>query len=151
MLYVAQGDGVHVYSSKGQAVKTFATSTGANDVVMDDKGDAFVLYNQGGLNHVVRYKLGKNKPSATYQPSQPNVGGAIFASHAGELVYAYFFFVGSQITSAYDVWDPGVTGAPSRTFTHVNSPSSIELTVGVAQNGTLYVPYYDAGSQTQRY
>jgi hypothetical protein len=146
LLYVAAGPSVNVYSESGQPMGTFATSTGAQDLAMDDAGDVFVGYLEGTKLRIARYAIGGTKPLASYRPTCPSCIGLIQASHQGELVLHYFLPQPGSIP-AIDVWDAGKSGKPSRTFHY----ATMEFCFAVDNAGAVYIPYLDTASGTQRY
>jgi|GEM_PF-2920067 len=148
LLYVAGEDGVHVYTESGRPTQVFAKATGAADVAMDDAGHVYVEYIKNNLANAARYAIGGSKPNAKYIPSTSGDSvGLIDASHKGEFLWVRLHSASSSNTFVFDVWDPGKTGSPSRTFTYPTSTFAFSLD----NNGALYVPYYDSSTQTYRY
>ncbi len=142
-LYIGTFTGVKVYSLSGTLLQTFATSTSVENVSLDDAGNVYVA-STGTPPTIARYAIGASQPSATYQPS-PGISGSLLSpSHKGELVS-----IGTTASNGliFDVWDVGKTGAPSRTFRYPTA----SFAWGLDNDGTLYVPYHDATTQTFRY
>jgi hypothetical protein len=145
LMYVPQGPDVAVFTETGEPVMTFAHSTGAQYLDMDDAGDVFILTFFHGPAKIDRYAIGGKKPTATYTLQCPacNTGG-FDVSQQGEVVFFYYPRAGS---AAIDVWDPGKSGTPSRTIVYPSVQGSIDLD----NTGALYVPYRDASSGTLHY
>jgi hypothetical protein len=149
LAYFPQGAaGVKITSANGLFVGNIGTSSSADYIAMDDAGDVWVETNppsdHSSAGVIKKYSpTGSGYPdpygptSATYTLTNPN--GLLFseASGAGELVAVEYNFTTFAVT--LDIWDPGVTGAPSRTITHpAINPNNNPVFLVVAHNGTIY-------------
>jgi hypothetical protein len=154
LLYVATGqNGINVYETDGTFVETYAASTGANDLVMDDSGKAYVTYyGNGGGQVVAQYTLGSNTPSIIYTlqpaPNSSTIVGFPVVAPNGYFVVPISNSSPSGVTITYDIWEPGKSGVPSHI---IQNPKYQTNGAGLALNGDLYVPYYDSASSTARY
>ena len=140
--------GVDVFSQTGTLTDTFATSTGADYVGLDSAANAYILVTNNFVVTIARYAIGTNSPNAGYTPTSA-MPQLILVGTNGTLVAAGAGTGGSgNATAIYDIWDPGVTGAPSRTLTYPNETLGT-LGGAVASDGTFYVPYDTASGQIQ--
>jgi hypothetical protein len=128
---------------------SFASSTGADYFGLDDSGNAYVLADESNFTvAIARYAIGESAPSATYAPTSARPQ-FILVGRNGTLVAAGAASDASDNSTAiYDIWDPGMTGAPSRTITYANE-SEVILGGTVAANGTAYLPYNDPSGQVR--
>jgi len=143
LAYLPQAaSGVEIFSSTVGG--NVPTASSADVVGLDDAGELWVLTFPGnaasGSGSVTKYSPSAigypptySKSTATYVPTNPAGLGFLFVSGAGEVVAAS----SSTAGIAYDVWDPGHTGAPSRTISVTAGPNSFGL---VTHDGTLYAP-----------
>src|ERR1700722_9498125 len=91
LLYVPTGPDIAVYTETGKPVMTFAQSTGADYLQMDDAGDAIVDNFFPGPSKIFRYAIGGKTPVATYKIQCPDCdAGGIAVSHQGEVVFLYY-------------------------------------------------------------
>jgi hypothetical protein len=140
--------GVEVFSQTGTLTDTFATSTGADYVGLDNSANAYILVTNNFVVTIARYAIGTNYPNASYAPTSA-MPQLILTGTNGTLVAAGAGTDGSgNAIAIYDIWDPGVTGAPSRTLTYPNETLGT-LGGAVANDGTFYVPYDTASGQIQ--
>ncbi len=141
--------GISITTTSGVQVGSVATASSADVAGLDDSGNLFVgtappggdvngtgpgsisLYTPSGTSYPPAY----TKSSATYTLTNPNHLAFLMVSGAGELVAVEF----GGSTETYDEWDPGHTGAPSRTFTRSPYNGQLFLSLFVAHNGNVYV------------
>jgi hypothetical protein len=132
-------------ASNGKYLETFATSLHVEAVGIDDAGDAFTFSGGTGTSSpppaVKKVAIGGNKVLASYAPTSYEKV-FLFASPQGEVVVLGY---NKNTTAAiFDVWDAGATGKPSRTLTYTAPKGGLpELDLGMAADGTLYIPYND--------
>jgi hypothetical protein len=143
LAYLPQmANGVQIVS--GTQSTTVATATSADVVGLDDAGELWVLTFPANIASsagvitkyapsAIGYPPTYTKTTATYLPSDAPDIAFVFVSGAGEVIAAS----ASATGVAYDVWDPGRTGAPSRTLSVPAGPTSIGV---VTHDGTLYAP-----------
>jgi hypothetical protein len=88
----------------------------------------------------------------TYTLSNPSKLGYVSASGSGELV-AMEFDVGSTLSTVFDIWDPGATGAPSRTITVPGVANGVAdlIFAYLRHNGDLYSAGYVACGSSNQY
>ncbi len=147
----AAAGGIAEYSAAtGALVKTFASATlpGVENLGADDAGNLYALSYQNGAVTLSKLAIGSDLIAATYTPSsmQPLILGV---SPTGEVVLSgYDPSCTSNCTLSFDVWDPGKSGAPSRTLAYPSTGFENEFALGT--DGTLYVPYF-SNSGVQQY
>jgi hypothetical protein len=147
MLYIAtNGTGIKVFTESGKHVRTYAASTGASQMQMDDAGNAYVSYTKGTSTALSRYAIGARTPSGTYATNAKAVLGLPFVSHAGAVLFPQLtLYNGSVMLDA--VWNPGVTGKPTRTFSYPGNNAN----AAVGADGTMILPYMDTAKKSFRY
>jgi hypothetical protein len=144
-------------AATGALLQRFAAPLGIieDPIAADDAGN---VYSFNGANigpslysrNIVKYAIGGNTMLASYTPtSQERLAFAV--SPGGEVVAEGLSYADPErmsIYAAFDVWDPGKTGSPSRTFTYsASGPFAVD------PNGTLYIEYatYSYGSTVYAY
>ena len=140
-LYFGDNNGLNIADENGNVLKTLAIPSQTFD--LDDAGNVYANYNHeggtapnaGGSPFFAEFPAGTTSPNAPYLPTA-NTGIFVSASGAGQAVAVHNpNSAGMLIT---DIWDPGVTGAPSRTIT-TNVPTGIG-SFAQTHDGTLYLP-----------
>ncbi len=162
LAYLANGTaGVAIDTETGSTAGTVTTATSADYIALDDNADLWVqtspptgqtstgaitLYTPGGSSYPPAY----TKSTRTYAPSDPNHLTFIQASGAGELVaIEYNAPMGGTPVTTFDEWDPGASGAPSRTITEPGINGSSIIFGGVDHAGHLITAeYVTCGSNT---
>jgi hypothetical protein len=140
--------GVEAFTTTGSPITTYAGTTGADEIALDASGNTYVLSSSGFSISVSRYTIGAQAPNATYSPTSPRPQ-LIFAGPNGTLVVAGASTdANGNPTGVYDFWDPGVTGAPSRTLTYPIETLGL-LNGAMATDGTFYLPYSDSTGQVR--
>jgi hypothetical protein len=148
-VFASVGKGIDIFSQSGARTDTFATSTGADYFGLDDAGNVYALVDNSNFTvTLARYAIGEASPNAAYAPTSalPQLilvgrNGTFVAVGAGS-------DASGNATAIYDIWDPGVTGEPSRTLTYANE-SEVILGGTVASDGTFYLPYNDSSGQVR--
>jgi hypothetical protein len=140
-LYFGNSSTLTIASTSGTVVNTLAIPSQSFDI--DDAANVYAFdFNHGGTSPGVggtpllaKFPAGSATPSATYAPS---IGGRLFvsASGAGEVAAIHNNTSSGNLTT--DVWDPGVTGSPSRTY--VTKDPSGAVSFAMTHDGTLYLP-----------
>jgi hypothetical protein len=128
--------GVAEYNSTtGSLTQTFATALSVILVGADNAGNIYTFSSASDAAQISRFRIGAEAATATYLPTSDQQDSFSVAP-TGEVVVA-----GTDPSKViFDVWDPGVTGSPSRTIAYTES-DGYELSYAVGPDGTLYVPY----------
>lgn len=134
LVYFGGASGITIATEAGSTVAQLAIPTQTFD--LDDTGNIYSSYHTRGVPGVTIQKFapGSTTVIATYTPSvvdQPFIS----VSGSGELVAPHLQSDGTLLT---DEWDPGASGAPSRTITTHTSPFTIAFVM--RHDGTLYLP-----------
>ncbi len=135
LIYYGDDTTLTIAKENGTVVNTLPI--GSNSFDLDDAGNVYASLGSGPAQ-LSRYPAGSASPSATYVPSNTN-SAFIAASGSGEVaaVYARGSDVLANGEQTTDVWDPGKTGAPSRTLTTL---AGSNLLFAMTHDGTLYLP-----------
>jgi hypothetical protein len=101
----------------------------------DNAGNIYTFGGGGASSELSKLAVGGSAPLASYAPtsSQPLT---MSVAPGGEMVVLGI----SGNDAVFDEWDPGKTGAPSRTITYAET-NGIEATFAQDADGNLYVPY----------
>lgn len=150
LLYFGDYAGLTVAQTDGTIVKTLAIPSQTFD--LDDVGNVYAndphhggpAPGMGGSSFFAMYPAGSSTPNAPYVPSVAR-GFFVAASGAGEAIAVHNLSNAGVLTT--DVWDPGVTGAPSRIIT-TNVPGGNSSFV-LAHDGTIYLPDVSAAGVPQ--
>jgi hypothetical protein len=132
--------GLQVFTATS-VLGTITYPTNVDDLAMDDSGNMYIA--SAGSNSIVlnKYPYESTTSTASYNVSG-SVIGLVSASGAGRLVFESFSSDFS--TEYYDVWESGVSGAPSFTITLSNVSSCGGITLPFMEhNGTLIIPAHD--------
>jgi hypothetical protein len=135
LLYLGTTAGITVLKADG-TLKSFLPIP-VDSFDLDDAGNIYALYyNQNNTLVLAKYPAGTATAGATYTPSGPGAV-QIAVSGAGEVVVVRS---GGGIPSPFtmDIWDPGTSGAPSRSFTTAPDPA-FNWALYVAHDGTIYL------------
>lgn len=141
LLYFSDKTGLTIATETGSIVKKLNIPSQTFDI--DDAGNVYAndphhggtAPGVGGADFFAEYPAGSETPNAPYLPSTPR-GFFTSVSGAGEVIAVHN--VSNAGVLATDIWDPGVTGAPSRTIT-TNVPTGV-ISFVLTHDGTLYVP-----------
>ena len=148
------GTGIEEVTAAGTLVKTLSIQT--TIIGLDDAANAYSLFyppapspSPGASSSpsppppvLAEYPAGSSTAAGSYAPTSQRVSWLNTAG-SGEVVVEGFNS-GSSLTQVFDEWDPGKTGAPSRTIT-LPATSTVP-SLDVAHDGTLYVPSYPNGT-----
>jgi hypothetical protein len=142
--------GVSIVTENGTQVGSIATPTSADVVGVDDAANLYVLTvapsatNPTGPGTIAKYTpSGTGYPPAytlsptTYVPTYPNNLAFLFASDAGQLTV--FEYTPSSGTETVDVWDPGHSGAPSRSIAVPGYGAANFIFAFASPTGNVYV------------
>ncbi len=141
LAYLAEGAaGVKIRTADGTLAGSIATSTDASYIAMDDAGNVYTLTNPPGGFYAptgpgiislytpsgAGFPPAYTKSAKTYLPSDPTHLAYIYAAGNGEMVayeinVAYPYNGGTTDKNIFDIWDPGASGAPSRTITRIDA------------------------------
>jgi hypothetical protein len=154
----SSGCGVAEYeAATGALTQTFAPALKVAYVGMDDAGNVYTLFPRylaalTPAEGVSKVAIGGHAVLASYMPTSP-YPYFLIVSPEGELVVAgtenYVTNPAGYGSEFFDVWDPGTSGSPSRTFAYPEDGNATEPfgPVGVAADGTLFLPYFSGGAQ----
>jgi len=128
--------GVKEYdASSGEFVEEFAFSVSADKIGVDALGNVYVGYYGTNIDSTEKFAIGGNTALANYQPTHFSADDGLVVGPNGELVLTGVF--GGADT--FDEWDPGTSGAASRTFSYPIPPGSPEQqSAAFGADGTLY-------------
>lgn len=140
-------------TASGTVVATL--NMNSSDVALDDAANVYDLYEPPAPSPapsasaiptappatLAEYPAGSATAAKSYSPSVPNSTYFVAASGAGELVDAAM----GNGTNSFDVWDPGQSGAPSRTITAKQNV----IAFAMGHDGTLYIPAISSTGQLQ--
>ncbi len=141
---------VMVTSESGTVENTLGIQASSFD--LDDTGNLYaenyVPASPSPTLTITKYSPGGVTPLATYSPSQIGFG-ILTSSGSGEVALQYIpdFDASSHTTLLTDVWDAGVTGAPSRTLNTIGS--GIFYSYVMTHDGTLYLSDTSASGAPQ--
>jgi hypothetical protein len=141
LVYTADGPGgVGIRTTAGTQVGHVTTLSSADNIALDNAGNLYVLSDTTGLSKYVPsaggYPPTYTNSGATYNIT--NLSGVVTVQASGDGEIVVNEDNASYNEMIYDIWDPGQTGAPSRTITLPDATGVLLYFGHLTSSGELY-------------